>query len=117
MRSLRKSILGDGRFSLGIAVGVVGTLAAASMFAAAPPPAVYVSDGQQVLFYTPRVVDPWKVIGVTSAAQDGKTYVYRLYENGAIDYLTPHEGPRSPLGVATWTPIPIDPKLCRVPTP
>jgi hypothetical protein len=59
------------------------------------------------------VVDPWKVIGFASGERDGKVYLYRLFENGAIDYITPHDGARSSAGIATWTPIPIDPKLCR----
>ncbi|MBX3378664.1 MAG: hypothetical protein KF805_01095 [Phycisphaeraceae bacterium] len=104
-------------FLAGAIAGGVGALLGASMLGMAPPSGFYVTDGDQVLLYTPRVVDPWKVIGVTSAQHDGKTYLYRLYENGAIDYLTPHEGPRTSLGVATWTPIPIDPKLIRVGTP
>jgi len=109
---------GRARFIAGVVVGVSGALACASMFGMTPPTGLYVTDGDQVLLYTPRVVDPWKVIGVTSSVNsDGRVTLYRLYENGAIDYLTPHDGPRTPLGVATWAPIPIDPKLIRVRTP
>ncbi len=75
-------------------------------------PAGYI-DPDGLLVYAPRVLDPWKVIGFASGERNGKVYLYRLFENGAIDYVTPHDGPRSAQGIATWTPIPIDPKLCR----
>lgn len=95
---------------LGLALGVVSAVVMLGL--AREQPAGYINaDG--ALVYVPRVVDPWKVIGFASAEHDGKTHLYRLFENGAIDYLTPHEGPRSAHGIATWSPIPIDPKLCR----
>lgn len=99
---------------IAIATGVgLGGLAAASMLGAArEQPAGYI-DSDGLLVYAPRVVDPWKVIGFASAERNGKVYLYRLFENGAIDYVTPHDGARSANGIATWTPIPIDPKLCR----
>ncbi|MBS0189317.1 MAG: hypothetical protein JSS51_14730 [Planctomycetes bacterium] len=107
------------RFATGVAVGIVGAWCGASMLGMSPPApsGIFVTDGDQVVFYTPRVVDPWKVIGVTSTVQDGRTYLFRLYENGAIDYLTPLDGPRTSLGIANWTPIAIDPKLSRLSTP
>lgn len=112
MGSALQAALGS-RFVAGVFTGVLGVAAVFAMLGLTPPTGLYVADGDQVLFYTPRVVDPWKVIGVTSSVEDGRVTLYRLYENGAIDYLTPHTGPRTELGVATWTPIPIDPKLVR----
>jgi hypothetical protein len=114
MRAALRAISSRVRFVAGVVVGVSGALAGASMLGMAPPTGLYVTDGEQVLLYTPRVVDPWKVIGITSSVNNGRTTLYRLYENGAIDYLTPHDGPRTDLGVATWSPIAIDPKLLRV---
>ena len=113
MRSLRSPLRKRSGLFAGIAIGFAGALAASSMLGMTFPIEGYVADGEPLLIYTPRVLDPWKVVGVTSAVRDGKVYLYRLYENGAMDYLTPHDGPRSSLGVATWAPIPIDPKLCR----
>lgn len=103
-------------FALGLATGLllaVGAGATAVMFGLGrEQPAGYInSDG--LLVYVPRVVDPWKVIGFASADRGGKVHLYRLYENGAIDYVTPHDGARTADGIATWTPIPIDPKLRR----
>ncbi|MBL8874282.1 MAG: hypothetical protein JNM86_00625 [Phycisphaerae bacterium] len=117
MRSVSNAFSGRFRFLAGVAVGLGAAVAGASMLGMTPPTGLFVTDGNQVLLYTPRVVDPWKVIGVTSSVNDGRVTLYRLYENGAIDYLTPQDGPRTELGVATWTPIPIDPKLIRVRTP
>jgi len=118
MRSVLNVLSGRGRFVAGVVVGIGAALAGASILGMTPPTGLYVTDGDQVLLYTPRVVDPWKVIGVTSSVNsEGRVTLYRLYENGALDYLTPNDGPRTPLGVATWTPIPIDPKLIRVRTP
>lgn len=122
MRSLSNSMskLGSGRsrFFAGLILGALGAIAGGSLLGMAPPSGVFVTDGNEVLLYTPRVVDPWKVIGVTSSVNtEGRVTLYRLYENGALDYLTPQDGPRTELGVATWTPIPIDPKLIRVRTP
>lgn len=115
LNSMSKLVSGRGRFVAGIILGVVGSIACGSLIGMAPPTGVFVTDGNEVLLYTPRVVDPWKVIGVTSSvSSEGRVTLYRLYENGALDYLTPHDGPRTDLGVATWTPIPIDPKLIRV---
>lgn len=117
MRSVWTALSSRFRFGAGVAIGLGAALAGASMLGLTPPTGLYVTDGNQVLLYTPRVVDPWKVIGITSSVHEGRVTLYRLYENGAIDFLTPHEGPRTELGVATWTPIPIDPKLIRVRTP
>jgi len=119
MRSVLKSVSnlgpGRGRFFAGTVLGALSAIAGGSLLGMAPPTGVFVTDGNEVLLYTPRVVDPWKVIGVTSSvSSEGRVTLYRLYENGALDYLTPHDGPRTDLGVATWTPIPIDPKLIRV---
>lgn len=113
MRSLPTGLRGYWGTACGIVVGFGAAVAAASMLGMTFPNGGFAVDDEPVLMYTPRVLDPWKVVGVTSAVRDGKVYLYRLYENGAIDYLTPHDGLRSPLGVATWAPIPIDPKLCR----
>lgn len=118
LNSMSKLVSGRGRFVAGIILGVVGSIACGSLIGMAPPTGVFVTDGNEVLLYTPRVVDPWKVIGVTSSVnREGRVTLYRLYENGALDYLTPQDGPRTELGIATWTPIPIDPKLIRVRTP
>lgn len=117
MSDASRNLSSRGRFVAGLVLGAAGAIGAIAMLGMMAPTGVYIADGDQVLFYTPRVVDPWKVIGVTSSVHDGKTYLYRLYENGAIDFLTPHDGPRTNLGIATWTPIPIDPKLCRVSNP
>ncbi|MBY0112200.1 MAG: hypothetical protein K2Y21_05220 [Phycisphaerales bacterium] len=95
---------------LGVAVGALG--AASMLGLGREQPAGYIAE-DGVLMYVPRVVDPWKVIGFASAERNGKVHLYRLFENGAIDYVTPHDGPRTAAGIATWTPIPIDPKLCR----
>ena len=102
------------RFALGVVVGLGAGIGGAALFGLGPPDGIYVADGDRVVFYTPRVTDPWKVIGVASTVEDGKTYLFRVYENGAVDYLTPLAGPRTSLGVANWTPIAIDPKLSRL---
>lgn len=107
-------------FAVGLASGLLlaagvglGGLAAISMGGAAKAqPAGYI-DPEGLLVYAPRVVDPWKVIGFASGERNGRVYLYRLFENGAIDYVTPHDGPRTAGGIATWTPIPIDPQLRR----
>ncbi len=109
-RGARIGAAGGFGIGLGLAVGAAATLALFGF--AREQPAGYI-DPDGLLVYVPRVVDPWKVIGFASAERNGKVYLYRLFENGAIDYLTPHDGPRSANGVATWAPIPIDPKLCR----
>lgn len=113
-RGLRSGLgtgLGTGLgIGLGLAIGAAGLL---TMFGLTrEQPAGYI-DSDGLLVYVPRVVDPWKVIGFASGERNGKVYLYRLFENGAIDYVTPHDGPRTAAGIATWTPIPIDPKLCR----
>lgn len=100
MRSVLKSVSnlgpGRGRFFAGIVLGALGAIAGGSLLGMAPPTGVFVTDGNEVLLYTPRVVDPWKVIGVTSSvSSEGRVTLYRLYENGALDYLTPHDGPRT----------------------
>lgn len=106
-----RSGLGTGLgIGLGLAIGAAGLF---TMFGLTrEQPAGYI-DPDGLLMYVPRVVDPWKVIGFASGERNGKVYLYRLFENGAIDYVTPHDGARSAAGIATWTPIPIDPKLCR----
>jgi hypothetical protein len=115
--STRRRFIGRSGFTAGLVLGLVAALGVplvgASMLGVArEQPAGYI-DPDGVLVYVPRVVDPWKVIGFASGERNGKVYLYRLFENGAIDYVTPHDGPRSAQGIATWTPIPIDPKLCR----
>lgn len=118
--SLLRSISPRGRFLTGLftglaiaaGVGLSGVAMISMLGAAREQPAGYI-DPDGLLVYVPRVVDPWKVIGFASAERNGKVYLYRLFENGAIDYVTPHDGARSANGIATWTPIPIDPKLCR----
>ena len=118
--SLLRSIGRGRRFLTGFATGLafaaglgLGGVAVVSMLGAArEQPAGYI-DPDGLLVYAPRVVDPWKVIGFASAERNGKVHLYRLFENGAIDYVTPHDGARSANGIASWTPIPIDPKLFR----
>lgn len=113
----RRRFIGRSGFATGLALGVAAalgvTFGGASMLGVArEQPAGYI-DPDGLLVYVPRVVDPWKVIGFASGERNGKVYLYRLFENGAIDYVTPHDGPRSAQGIASWTPIPMDPKLLR----
>lgn len=111
----RRRFVGRSGFAAGLALGLVAALGVTfvgGVGVAREQPAGYI-DPDGLLVYAPRVVDPWKVIGFASGERNGKVYLYRLFENGAIDYVTPHDGPRSAQGIATWTPIPIDPKLCR----
>ncbi|HEX8876462.1 MAG TPA: hypothetical protein VF777_06920 [Phycisphaerales bacterium] len=115
MLSIVRKRLSDHGFRHGVAAGLALGVGAAAAFvlpgAAAEQPGGYIDANG--LVYVPRVVDPWKVIGFASGERNGTVYLYRLFENGAVDYITPHDGPKSANGIATWSPIPIDPKLCR----
>ncbi|MBS0189314.1 MAG: hypothetical protein JSS51_14715 [Planctomycetes bacterium] len=53
--------------------------------------------------------DPKKVIGVSG----GDNYIYRVYDDGSIDFIQADNQVRSARGIPSWQPIPIDPSLPR----
>lgn len=50
-----------------------------------------------------------KVIGVSG----GDSYIYRVYDDGSIDYIQADNQNKSPKGIPGWQPIPIDHALIR----
>lgn len=50
-----------------------------------------------------------KVIGVSG----GDTYIYRVYDDGSIDFIQADGSIKSPKGIPNWVAIPIDPDLKR----
>ncbi|MBX3378661.1 MAG: hypothetical protein KF805_01080 [Phycisphaeraceae bacterium] len=50
-----------------------------------------------------------KIIGVSG----GDSYIYRVYDDGSIDFIQADNQVKSPRGIPNWQPIPIDLDLKR----
>jgi len=50
-----------------------------------------------------------KVIGVSG----GDSYIYRIYDDGTIDFIQADNQIKSPRGIPNWQEIPIDRSLIR----
>ncbi|MGH7242022.1 MAG: hypothetical protein ACREJD_01220 [Phycisphaerales bacterium] len=50
-----------------------------------------------------------KVVGVSG----GDSYIYRVYEDGSIDFIQADNQIKSPRGIPNWQQIPIDRGLVR----
>jgi len=50
-----------------------------------------------------------KIIGVSG----GDSYIYRIYDDGSIDFIQADNQIKSPRGIPNWQEIPIDRSLVR----